>query len=279
MTLMSPPLLDAARLHEAIAALPGLPPLTSSLLASLAHADDLNFSVLARRIAADQGLALRILRLANSSFYGLSGQVESIDDAVVILGLQMLYAMVLNAAAARAISRPPCAGFAALDFWRHSVAVAVAARALAATCRKNPDIAFTHGLLHDIGQLLLASVFPEEYRQALLHAEEHTGIRLDGEHAVLGIDHAQAGAMLARQWGLPPELAAAIAQHHAPDSEAADLLHLADILAHTLIDDDSPIPPLSAAAWQRLALDEARLFPVLARIERDFEETCKALLP
>jgi putative nucleotidyltransferase with HDIG domain len=275
----TPPLLSEARLQQAIAALPGLPPLFSRLLADLAHADDLNFSVLAQRVAADQGLALKALRLANASFYGLSGKVESIDDAIVVLGLQTLYALVLNAAALRVIAAPPCAGFAALDFWRHSIAVAVAARALASACRKRPEIAFTHGLLHDIGQLLLASCFPDEYRQTLVGADGGAPMRLDCERARLGVDHAQAGAMLARQWGLPSELVAAIAQHHAPDNGAADLLHLADILAHALLDDDdAPIPRLSAAAWQRLALDEARLFPVLARIERDFEEACKALL-
>ncbi|MDR3158688.1 MAG: HDOD domain-containing protein [Zoogloeaceae bacterium] len=274
----TPPLLSEARLQQAIAALPGLPPLVSDLLAEMEHAECLNFPVLAQRIAADQGLALRILRLANSSFYGLSGRVASIEDAIVILGLRTLYMLALNAAAMRAITHPPCAGFDELAFWRHSIAVAVAARALAVACRKNPDIAFTHGLLHDIGQLLLASCFPDEYRQTLVCADNRAVMRLDNERALLGVEHAQAGAMLAAQWGLPSELAAAIAQHHAPDSEAADLLHLADILAHALLEDDMPIPCLSLAAWQRLALDEAKLFPVLARIEHDFEETCKALL-
>ena len=125
----TPPLLTEARLRQAIAALPGLPPLVCSLLAELEHADNLNFSVLSQRICADQGLAMRILRLANSSFYGLSGRVASIDDAIVILGLRTLYTLALNAAALRAMTRPPCAGFAEMDFWRHSIAVAVAARA------------------------------------------------------------------------------------------------------------------------------------------------------
>jgi putative nucleotidyltransferase with HDIG domain len=273
----TPPLLSVAQLQQAIDALPGLPPLVSSLLADMGQADALNSSVLAQRIAADQGLALKILRLANSSFYGLSGRVASIGDAIVILGLRTLYTLIVNAAAMRALTRPPCAEFAALAFWRHSIAVAVAARALAVACRKNPDIAFTYGLLHDIGQLLLASCFPEEYRQVILQVGGCAVRRVEHERALLGIEHAQAGAMLATQWGLPSELSAAIAQHHAPDSEAADLLHLADILAHALLEDDTPIPCLSAAAWQRLALDETQLFPVLARIEHDFEETCKAL--
>ncbi|MDR0672723.1 MAG: HDOD domain-containing protein [Zoogloeaceae bacterium] len=274
----TPPLLTEARLRQAIAALPGLPPLVCSLLAELEHADNLNFSVLSQRICADQGLAMRILRLANSSFYGLSGRVASIDDAIVILGLRTLYTLALNAAALRAMTRPPCAGFAEMDFWRHSIAVAVAARALAVACHRNPDVAFTHGLLHDIGQLLLASCFPDEYRQTLVGADERAVTRLARERALLGVEHAQAGALLAAQWGLPPDFVTAIAQHHAPESEAADLLHLADILAHALMEDDTPIPPLSAPAWQRLALDEARLLPVLARIEHDYEETCKALL-
>jgi putative nucleotidyltransferase with HDIG domain len=280
------PLLDAARLQQAIARMPDLPPLISELLAGFAHTEYLNISELTQRLATEQGLVLRILRIANSSFYGLGGQVKSLEDAVLILGLRTVHTLAVSVAMMDALSQPPCAGFNLTYFWRHSVAVAITTRELTGIHHNAPDTAFTNGLLHDIGQITLSICFPDEYR-AMLEYEganplTHPLARHQAERAILGVDHAEAGAMLARQWGLPEELSAVIANHHAPtDDGSADTVHLADVLAHAL--DRGPaanqsIPNLDEGAWNRLHLDENHLFPILARLESSFEETCKVLL-
>ncbi|MDR3056323.1 MAG: HDOD domain-containing protein [Zoogloeaceae bacterium] len=276
------PLLDAARVQEAIARMPDLPPLIAELLEGFTHAERLNISVVTQRLSTDQGLVLRILRIANSSFYGLSGQVKSLDDAIQILGLRTVYTLALNVVMMGALPQPPCAGFNLHYFWQHSVAVAITTRELTGLHHQTPDAAFTNGLLHDIGQIILALCFPDEYRIMLDYESAHSTARYLVERAVLGIDHAQTGAMLARQWGLPEELSAVIAGHHAPPEDgSADTAHLADVLAHAL--DRGPsgnfsIPRLDEGAWTRLKLDEKHLFPVLTRLESSFEETCKALL-
>ncbi|GHU14951.1 HD family phosphohydrolase [Betaproteobacteria bacterium] len=276
------PLLDAGKVQEAIARMPDLPPLIAELLKGFTHAEQLNISVVTQHLSTDQGLVLRILRIANSSFYGLSGQVKSLDDAIQILGLRAVYTLALNVAMMGALPQPPCAGFNLNYFWQHSVAVAITARELIGLHHQTPDTAFTNGLLHDIGQIILALCFPDEYQVMLDDENAHPAARYLVERAVLGIDHAQAGAMLARQWGLPEELSAAIAGHHAPpDDGSVDAMHLADVLAHAL--DKCPsgnrsIPHLDESAWTRLNLDEEHLFPVLTRLEGSFEETCKALL-
>lgn len=275
------PLLQEEELARRIARLPALPPLVTDLIASFQQ-EDLDVSTLARRIAADQGLAVRTLRIANSPFYGLAGRVLSIDDAIMILGFRTVRSLVLGAAMVGAFQQQPCQGFNSLRFWRHSVAVGICARTLAPTLRENPETAFTGGLLHDIGQLTLATCCPEEYRHLLDWHQEHGGLRLEAEQKVLGVDHTRAGELLARQWHLPDILVRQIACHHSPRADqGADLIHLADILAHALelgCDPGALVPPLDPLAWQRLGLDEPRLLPLLARIEADFEETCHALL-
>lgn len=275
------PLLDEASVKACIAALPALPPLVADLIASFQQ-EDLDIPTLARRIAADQGLALRTLRIANSPFYGLSGRVLSIDDAIMVLGFRTVRSLVLGAAVIGVFSRQPCPGFDPLVFWRHSVAVAIAARALAGVLKENPETAFTGGLLHDIGQLTLATCFPREYQRLLDWHKQHGGLRQEAERRVLGVEHARAGELLARQWGLPEALALQIGGHHQPRAGLGqDSIHLADILAHALelgCDPGALVPPLDPEAWQRLGLDETRLQPLLGRIEADFEETCHALL-
>lgn len=273
--------LDEAEVRRKVASLPALPPLVAELLASFQH-DDVDVATLARRIAADQGLLVRTLRIANSPFYGLAGQVVSIDDAILVLGFRTVRALVLGAGIVGAFRHQACAGFRPEMFWRHSVAVAVAARALARVQRSNPESAFTAGLLHDIGRYVLALCFPEPFQQVLLWQRTHDCPHLEAERSVLGMDHTQVGAVLAQVWNLPEALVQGIRLHHHPAEDAAvDVVHFAEILAHALElghEQASMVPPIDPLACERLALDAEQLRPLLAQIETEFEEACNALL-
>jgi putative nucleotidyltransferase with HDIG domain len=274
-------LLTPAMLRERIAGLPALPPLVGDLLASFQQ-DNLDAGTLARRIAADQGLLARTLRVANSPFYGLAGQVLSVDDAILVLGFRTVRSLVLSAAMVNVFDQSACKGFAAERFWRHSLAVAVCARALARVTRGNAESAFTAGLLHDIGRYVLALCVPRHYEAVLRHHQAQGCPLLSAERAVLGLDHAQAGAELAAAWGLPATLTSGIRGHHAPAGDAgADLIHLADVLAHALElggDRVPTVPPIDQGVCARLGVDAAALHPLFPQIERDFEETRNALL-
>ena len=278
--------LDPDALRARIATLPTLPTVAGELLAGFdeAHA---GLDHLGRLIATDQALAACTLRVANSAFYGLCRQIDSVPEAVVVLGLRAVRALVVAAAAVRTLpALPPGCPFDLHAFWRHGVGVAVCARHLAELTGHNPDTAFTTGLLHDVGQLVLALTYPERFA-ATLERRAHQGVfQTRAELDVLGLTHAEAGAMLAARWGFPPSIAATIALHHRPEESVghrlAGVIHVADVLAHGLgfaCGEAEPVPPLCDATWHALGIAWPALAARLGRIENDFEATVHALLP
>ncbi|RTL54463.1 MAG: HDOD domain-containing protein [Rhodocyclaceae bacterium] len=265
--------------------LPPLPVLAMEILGSF---DDpqMDVDTLAKHITNDQVLAARALRIANSPFYGLSGRVTSIGDAIVILGFRAVRSLMLSAAMVDSVNRIGNGGGDPRIFWRHSVAVALFARGLARYTGENPDAAFTAGLLHDMGRVVLEACFPDQYRAVFRWLEANDRPLREAERAVLGIDHAMAGALLARKWGLPATIVDAIGRHHAPDQgppmPLTDICHCADILARALELDGRPrplVPPMSDGAWVRVGPDWASLRGLLQEVEWDHEETCHALIP
>lgn len=283
-TLPPPPRISHDMLAARVQTLPALPSLAAELLAGFE--DEVDIGVLSRRIAADEALAARALRVANSPFYGLSGQIDSIQEAIVVLGFRAVRAMVIAASAVRALSALPTqARFNPTPFWRHSIGTAVAARHLARLARHNPDSAFTAGLLHDIGEVVLAATFPDAYALVLDRQQGGEALLWEIEGEVLGLTHTDAGAVLGRHWGLPARIVEATAFHHAPDAQPSDLValvHVADALAHALELAGTAhlelAPPLSDSAWKTLGLPWSRLASALPHIESEFKETLGALL-
>lgn len=272
-----------AVLTKRIAALPALPALTTDLLASFDQ-EDLDVSTLARRISADQSLLARMLRIANSPFYGLSGKVGTIGDAIVVLGFRTVRSLALSAAMVDSLSRLGNQGIDAGAFWRHSVGTALCARQIALALRGNAETAFTAGLIHDMGQLLLAACFPGQYTEILKWRNSHDCPTRVAERAVIGTDHAVVGGLIAHQWNFPPAIADAIVRHPVPDdgppARLTDIVHFANALALALTPAETApvaLPPLSSMAWERLGLKQTDLGPILRKVENDFEETCRAL--
>jgi len=146
---------------------------------------------------------------------------------------------------------------------------------LAANCGINPDLAFTGGLLHDIGQLVLVAHFPQQYAQVLAYRRQHDCFLIQAERDVLGMDHAEVGGMLADAWHFPAMLRDAVAEHHAPASapgnSLANLIHIADITAHALgftRSDEELVAPLDRTAWERLGGDWLAYAEALPEIEQ-----------
>lgn len=270
-----------ARLNQ----LPSLPSAVAELLASMGS-DDVDVDRIARQIARDQGLTARVLRVANSSFYGLQKKVSTIHDAVVVLGFRAVRSMVLAVSVTSSFWVEQCPGFEMQAYFRHSVGVALAARALAPLVGQNPEYAFTAGLLHDIGQLLLAANFSPQYAEALAYRRKHDCSLLVAERDVLGIDHSVAGSLLAEVWHFPELLRCAVAEHHAAAAaeaiSLADLIHVADVTAHAMgltNQPDEMVSPVDRTAWVRLGLDAEKYALVLPKIAQAIDETCQALTP
>lgn len=279
MTVLSPEAIVAS-----VRELPSLPAAVMELIQSLDNSE-VNAEELAGKISNDQALAAKTLRLANSSFYGMSRQVTSIADATTILGLRTLHSVATAAGVAGNFSSVRCPGFDFNAFWRHCIGVALCARSLAQGARLEEGTAFTLGLLHDIGRLALASSFSAPYAEVLRHQHEQDCTALEAERAVLGTDHAQVGGLIAEHWRFAKDVVQAIAEHHEPKpatvAQLVDVVHVADNMAHALdlshLEDDM-VPPLSMPSWSRLALDERKCRQVFQRTESQHEAVCQALL-
>jgi len=277
--------LDRARCIEQVRALPSLPAVVVQLM-SLLQQQDVNLDPIAETLSLDQALAAKVLQLANSPFYGMSGRITSIRDGINILGLRPLSTLVLAAVLTVQFDQLHGKALHLEEFWCHSIGCAVAARALAEEQGLDEASAFTAGLLHDVGLLVLDSLYPIEMAQALQWAVENDAPHLQAEQALLGVSHAEVGAWLAGHWHFAPEVLEAIAHHHNPPDSAqlslTDLVHGANALVHALdlagVAHEA-VPPLNPGAWSRLAPSRQNLPRLLARVEQEFEQLRAILRP
>ena len=277
---LSPELLVAT-----VRELPALPAVVLELMEMLAREGVAADSV-AAKIAQDQALTAKTLRLANSSFYGMPRKVSRVSDAMAVLGLRTVRTVVITAAVTGSFSPPRCAGFDFVAFWRHAIGTAVCARLLAIRLNVDPEAAFTAGLLHDLGHLVLASCFPIPFADALRQQRAQDMPALEAERALLGMDHTTVGGLMAEHWRFSPTVVKAIRQHHAPEGEGADaslyrLVHVADNIVHAL--DLAPtegdaVPPLCTEAWLHMGLDAAPCRKLFEHTEHQTHAVCEALV-
>lgn len=274
--------LDPALVLQRVRSLPTLPAIVLALEQAVRD-DAAPVARILGLIGGDAALTATALRLANSSFFRVSGRVVSLRDAVQILGLRAVSSAVTTAAVMNSFGAMACPVFDARRHWRHSLAVALGAQRLAEQRGLDACTAYTSGLLHDLGTLALAVFFPQPWAAARAAGAEGAaadGLPLALERQHLGIDHAEVGGMVARHWRLAPAVAEAIAGHHEPPpggGALADVVHLADNIAHALDLGSGAggdlVPPLAAGVWERVApgADELQqLFAhIEARVERD----------
>lgn len=196
---------------------------------------------IARTVSQDQAMSVRVLRLANSAFYGMSRKVSSLPEAVVVLGMRTVKNLAMVAATYPWMSKP-LKGYdlAPMQMWHHSFGTALAAQLLAGKSRKcDEQLAFTAGLLHDIGKVAL-SLWIGEKLKAILYYAEREGISFDeAERKILGYDHTQVGEHLGKSWNLPDEVLLGIRWHHEPElcepyHAVVDCVHLGSAMAMSM---------------------------------------------
>ena len=168
MTPQMPPLpqtpLTPEMLMSTVRELPALPAVVLELIDLLGR-EGVAAEQLVAKISHDQALTAKTLRLANSSFYGMPRKVSRVSDAISVLGLRTVRTVVTAAAVTGSFAPPRCEGFDFVAFWRHAIGTAVCARLLATGMKVDPEAAFTAGLLHDLGHLVLAAVSPSGFRK------------------------------------------------------------------------------------------------------------------
>jgi HD-like signal output (HDOD) protein len=216
-----------------------LPPMPQTTLKAheIIKNPNASFEDLASVLEMDQAIATHVLRIANSPYYGMSGTVSSIKHASTILGLKVLEELIVTAWSTKALaSRMPGYGLATGDLWQHSLGVAFGSKIIAA--RKNLGMAndaFSAGLIHDVGKLVLDPYILERRDAFTAFLADGKESFLGAEKEILGFDHGEIAAELCTNWNVPQTLATAIRCHHNPaasdGSQLAYIVHMADVIA------------------------------------------------
>jgi putative nucleotidyltransferase with HDIG domain len=212
------------RIYSKIEELPTLPAVLPKLLGVIEEAGA-NASDIADVIVRDPALTSKILRVANSAYYGFQQKISSLDQAVPLLGLNMVKCLAMSIGVIRGLpSHKNSAGFSWEGLWVHSLAVATVMQALGKRSGKTDqsDYLFVVGLLHDIGKIVLDQFFSDLFQAALEAAggREYPALHVE-ERRIVGLDHGEIGAMLLRRWKFPDMISDPIAVHHrgmTPDS-------------------------------------------------------------
>ncbi len=238
---------------------------------------DYNTSIqdLCRVIENDQALVPRILKLVNSSFYGFKSKIANIDRAIILLGFNTIRNAIISVAVLDAFSMKKInvEGFDIKEFWAHSVAVAVISRYLSAITRScAPEDAFTAGLLHDIGKIVIAQYFPDIFKKILESIKINSISFYEAEKKEIPINHARLGTYLAKKWKLPDSLSDTIRYHHAvkknvTDSNLLMVVHTADIITNECLDNTEP------------ELDSSLIFPEATDAMSPYLNTLPEWLP
>ena len=227
---------DLVEIFDTMDSLPSLPAIYKQLMDAI-NSDTASLSSIGDIIAQDMSMSAEILRLVNSSFYGIKSEINSPQLAVSLLGMVTISALVLNVHIFSEITPVVRRKFRLLELWNHSINTARIAQLIArkdGLDRKVAELAYIGGLLHDVGKVVLATRLGDRYQQAINRAKNERISLLAAERRVLKTDHAAVGAYLLDMWGLPDAIVRIVAYHHKPasagpdDHDALPLVHAAN---------------------------------------------------
>jgi putative nucleotidyltransferase with HDIG domain len=223
-----------SRLDEILMLIKHVPPFpkVAQRVMDLLRQDDVTAAQLAEVIQYDQAITANVLKMCNTSYFGLPRRVTSLDDALVVLGHDTLKDIIIASSSAKFYSGTVGAGYELDkgDLWKHSVAVGIMARLLVNHIKDvDPGSAFTCGLLHDIGKRFLSAFVSDEFKAIMAKVDKGDCSFVSAEKELLGMDHAALGGMILEKWEFAPELVEAVKYHH--DPEALNMAPLTALIA------------------------------------------------
>lgn len=248
--------------------LPTLPPIVQKLN-TMIEDEKVSLSQIAEVIEKDQVITSKILRLANSAFYGFPKRISTVKNALMLLGLNVVKILITTLSIFEILHRED------VGLWEHSIGVAACCKIIAEKLGlKDPQEIATAGLLHDLGRVIEKVGFPEEYSKIIELIKDGKD-PLQAEEEVLGINHAEIGASLMRLWNLPDRLIEAVEAHHdlkraKEFKKEASVVHISDILIHARGYGETPyqrVPPLDDRCLKNLKIDFPFLKDVLFKLE------------
>lgn len=238
-------------------------------------------------ISEDPALTAKVLKLTNSSFYGIPRTITNVKQAIVILGMEAIKSLVISASVFDSFSKDKALDNQNLEaFWRHSLSVAFMAKIISRLRKlsslQEAEIAFSGGLLHDLGKLIIISNLSEEHiniKQLL--ENQPTMSEIDAEESILQFTHADLGSYMAGKWNLPEEICNAIMSHHSEQSMRNDIqaavIHLADYLAHendmvNNTDASTGKNPYYESVWEILGMDEGSKGQMIELLQNEYSK-------
>jgi len=277
---------NAAQLVKNVESVVSLPTIFSRI-DELINSPDSNLTDIANVISEDPGLAVRLLKIANSAMFNFPAEIDTITRAITVIGTRQLRDLVL---ATKVISV-----FKDIDddiinmeaFWRHSIATGIMARILASLRREpNTEYYYLLGLLHEVGRLVMYMEIPELMARAVTNSIENNVALHQSELSVIGFDHSMVGAELMDSWNLPEPMFDAICYHHRPSlslnySDDAGIIHVSDLIVNALelgTSGESDIPQLDEQAWESLELSQFVLPDAIEQLEYQYQEAVKLFL-
>jgi len=280
-------MLSAEQLVESTVDLVSLP---AVYLRAKERIDDPDSSLdeVAEVIGQDPAMTARLLRIANSAFFGFAARIETVGRAVNILGTQQVHDLLLATSVSNAFSGISSEVISMDLFWRNSVHCGVAARLLASRCNVlDSERLFVEGLLRDIGHLVMYTKVPGLAKEALVQSENEGTELVRVERELMGFDYAVVGAELMRVWRLPDSLQESVRFHPEPAKAQKFPLETAivHIAAHMTTGAESKqpaevwVPTVSADACYVTGLSEEALPPILEEARTHTAETVKLIFP
>ncbi len=264
-----------ALVAERLESLPPMPHTVAEVM-QMSRAEECSAADLAEVVCKDPALAARVLKLCNSGFYGLRGDVTSIQRAVLLVGFEMTKNLVLSSFVHSVIEGDQGAyAQTAESLWEHSFGAATACLALAEKAAPDlTDVAYTAGLIHDIGKVALASLLAERFQEVVERVRSRGQPFVEAEREVLGTGHPEVGALVAERWGLPPALREVIRHHHDPGARTSNprlaaLVRLGDAVCSIMgigAGLDGTDARMDPADLEALGLDGDRLQAVLDEV-------------
>ena len=229
----------ASALIARIKSMPTLPTVALRVLEVTADPDS-SANDLMRIISPDVSLTTKILKIANSPFYGLTKEISSLQHAVTVLGFKEIRNLVISTVAFESFKNLKQNGeFNINRFWRHSFYCALAAKIIAVDLKNGSNELFVAGLVHDIGKLAMYITFPNEFK---MQTEIMSPLKIkytafETEKDIFGMTHDEVGMKLLEKWMFPKSLITAVGFHHRPQeadkkSNFPIIVHVADILTH-----------------------------------------------
>ncbi len=274
-------------IERAMKDLPPLPMAVSKII-QLTNSANSSAGEIDKVISSDQAISTKVLRVVNTPYFGLSGQVSSISQAIIILGFDQVRNLVLSLSSAKLFeAKTPESKQIQFALWKHAFATATAAQLLGRAKRLDPkdqDFVFSSGLLSNIGALFLASQFNRPYGALFKSYTDGQAILSSLEDKTFGANHAEIGQQLCAAWKLPHDLALLVGRHEGPF--AADpiptlfVVHAADRLARLLCLDQSFTTEgcsIDAEVFKWLRLSEKDLEEILSQTKVKLEEVAELL--